>query len=226
MNYEDFQNLVPRFADRAEGGRELARKLEHYHGKGNTVVVGLPRGGVVTAAAVADALDLPLDVLVVRKLGSPGHEELAMGAIGSDGVRVLNEDVIASLRITADDIEDETRRQELELQRRQHLFRGTNEAPALAHRTVILVDDGLATGSTMEAAIGVARRCNAARVIVAVPVGAVDSCRRVQLEADELVCVENPEPFFAVGYWYREFPQIEDREVKEILDRAHAVVAA
>lgn len=225
MDYEEFRTLVPRFADRAEGGRELAKSLQKFYQKPNAIVLGLPRGGVVTAAAVARELDLPLDVLIVRKLGTPGHEELAMGAIGADGVRVLNWDVIASLRIKPEEIEEEARKQELELERRDRLFRGGLDPLNLAHKDVILVDDGLATGATMEAAIAVTRRGKAARVVAAAPVGAVETCRRLRLQTDELIVLETPEPFFAVGYWYEDFRQVEDDEVKQIMVEAHSVAA-
>ena len=214
------------FANRAEGGRWLAEALKHYRGKANTIVVALPRGGVVTGAAIADALDLPLDVLIVRKLGTPGQEELAMGAIGAGGIRVLNDDVVASLRIGRDRIEAETRRQEVELARRERLYRA-NQAPLdFAGKTVIVVDDGLATGSTMSAAIAVIRQHRPARVVLAVPVAPIETLERFRLVVDELVYLESPEPFLAVGYWYVDFAQVEDAEVIAILGKARSRTGA
>ncbi|HSP35428.1 MAG TPA: phosphoribosyltransferase family protein, partial [Thermoanaerobaculia bacterium] len=186
MNYEDFKNLVPRFSDRAQAGRELARELEKYGNRPNTIVAGLPRGGVVTAAAIADALDLPLEVIVVRKLGAPGHEELAIGAIAQGGVRVLNFEVIAALRITPDEIEAETKRQERELARRERMFRGDREPLDLRAANLLIIDDGLGTGSTMEAAIAVARRSGAAHIVAGVPISTVQTYRRLRLQADDL----------------------------------------
>lgn len=214
------------FANRAEGGRRLAEALKHYRGKPNTIVVALPRGGVVTGAAIADALDLPLDVLIVRKLGTPGQEELAMGAIGAGGIRVLNDDVVASLRIGRDRIEAETRRQEVELARRERLYRA-NQAPLdFAGKKVIVVDDGLATGSTMSAAIAVIRQHRPSRVVLAVPVAPIETLERFRLVVDELAYLESPEPFLAVGYWYVDFAQVEDAEVIAILGKARSRAGA
>lgn len=214
------------FADRREGGRRLAKALSHYRGKPNTIVIGLPRGGVVTAAAIAEDLDLPLDVLVVRKLGTPGHEELAMGAIGPGGVRVLNDDVISSLRIAATQVDAEARREQAELERRERLYRGDRPPLDLAGKTVIVVDDGLATGSTMSVAIAVIRRHKPARIALAVPVAPIETCQRFRLIVDELVYLETPEPFQAVGYWYVDFAQVEDEEVVQTLERARSRVGA
>ncbi|HSP16567.1 MAG TPA: phosphoribosyltransferase [Thermoanaerobaculia bacterium] len=213
------------FTNRKEGGRRLASALLHYRQKPNTIVIGLPRGGVVTAAEVAEALDLPLDVLVIRKLGTPGQEELAMGAVGPGGARVLNLDVVRSLHVSMNAIEEETRREQKELDRREHLFRGEHPPINFTGKTVILVDDGLATGSTMEAAIAVVRRRDAARVVLAVPVAPDDTCRRLENQVDELVCLETPEPFMAVGCWYEDFAQVEDDEVTRIL-QAHTSASA
>jgi putative phosphoribosyl transferase len=210
------------FVDRAEGGHRLAEALKHYRGKPNGIVVALPRGGVATGAAIAEDLDLPLDVLIVRKLGTPGHEELAMGAIGPGGVCVLNDDVVASLRIGHDRIEAEINREEVELARRERLYRA-NQAPLdFAGKTVIVVDDGLATGSSMSAAIAVIRQHKPARIVLAVPVAPIETLERFRLVVDELVYLETPEPFMAVGYWYIDFAQVEDAEVIAILERARS----
>ena len=214
------------FADRVEAGHALAKALMHYHAGPNTIVIGLPRGGVVTAAAIAEDLDLPLDVLVVRKLGTPGREELAMGAIGPGGVRVLNEDVIAALAIDQFEIHLVEERERAELDRRERLYRGDQRPLAFAGKTVIVVDDGLATGSTLFAAIAVIRAANPARIVLAVPVAPIDTLERFRLVVDELVYVETPEPFLAVGYWYVDFAQVHDDEVVRTLARAEARMSA
>ncbi len=208
------------FADRAEGGHRLAEALKHYRGRRDAIVMALPRGGVVTGAAIAEDLDLPLDVLIVRKLGTPGHEELAMGAIGPGGVRVLNHDVVTSLRIAPDRIEAETKREQIELERRERLYRANQPPHTFAGETVIVVDDGLATGSTMAAAIAVLRQHKPARIVLAVPVAPVDTLERFKALVDELVYLETPEPFQAVGYWYVDFAQVEDEDVLTILEKA------
>lgn len=218
----DFETTFTGFADRREGGRRLAKALSHYRGRPDTIVLALPRGGVVTAAAIAEELDLPLDVLVVRKLGTPGHEELAMGAIGAGGVRVLNDEVIRTLQIPTSQIDAVTRRESFELARRELRFRGGQPPLQLAGRTVIVVDDGLATGATMSAAIAVVHAQRAARIVLAVPVAPIETCERLRLVADELVYLETPEPFQAVGYWYVDFDQVQDDEVVRTLERARA----
>ena len=205
------------FADREEGGRRLAERLRQYKGKSDVIVIGLPRGGVVTAAVIAQELALPLDVLVVRKLGTPGQRELAMGAIGPEGVRILNEDIVEALRIRPEAIESEVQKQRAELDRRQRLFRGDRAPLEFAGKSVIIVDDGLATGSTMAAAIAVIRHHKPARTILAVPVAPIDTLAQFRSQVDELVCLETPEPFDAVGRWYRDFAQVEDEEVVTIL---------
>lgn len=210
------------FTDRAEGGHRLAERLQHYREKANTIIVGLPRGGVVTAAVIAEDLELPLDVLIVRKLGAPGQEELAMGAIGPGGVRVLNDDVIESLRIPRERIEAETMRQQAELMRRDRLYRANQPSLDFREKTVIVVDDGLATGSTMSAAIAVLRQHHPARVVLAVPVAPVETLERFRAAVDELVCLETPEPFLAVGCWYLNFTQVDDEDVIRILDQARS----
>jgi putative phosphoribosyl transferase len=216
------ETMFTGFANRAEGGHRLAEALRHYRGKPDAIVVALPRGGVVTGSAVAEDLDLPLDVLVVRKLGTPGHHELAMGAIGPGGIRVVNDDVVSSFRIAPDRIDAETKRQQAELERRERRYRGDRPPLAFAGKTVIVVDDGLATGSTMQAAIAVIRQGKPARVVVAVPVAPLDTLERLGNVVDELVYLETPEPFFAVGSWYVDFDQVEDDEVIDLLRKSRS----
>lgn len=218
----EVETMFTGFADRAEGGHRLAEALKHYRGKPDAIVIALPRGGVVTGAAIADDLDLPLDVLVVRKLGTPGHEELAMGAIGPGGVRVLNDDVVSALHIPAERIEAETKQEHLELERRERLYRGDQPALDFAGKTVIVVDDGLATGSTMGAAIAVIRHHDPKRIVLAVPVAPIDTLERFQSLVEELVYLETPEPFMAVGYWYVDFAQVEDDDVVRTLAQARS----
>jgi putative phosphoribosyl transferase len=209
-----------RFHDRVEAGRELAERLQHYAHRRDVLVLGLPRGGVPVAFEVAQALDAPLDVFLVRKLGVPGHEELAMGAIASGGVRVLNPEVVAHLAIPAQAIEQVAVREQQEMERRERLYRDGRAPPAIEGRTVILVDDGLATGSTMRAGVAALRRLNPARIVAAVPVAAPEVCEQLSGEADEMVCARTPEPFYAVGLWYEDFGQTSDDEVRELLARA------
>jgi putative phosphoribosyl transferase len=213
----EVETIFTGFADRAEAGRRLVDSLYHYRRKANTVVVGLPRGGVITAAAIAEALDLPLDVLVVRKLGTPGQVELAMGAIGPGGVRVLNDDVISFCGISAREIEETTENEKRELERRERLYRGDRAPLAFAGKTVILTDDGLATGSTMSAAISIVRRQHPARLVLAVPIAPPDVIERFRIMVDEIAFLETPEPFRAVGYWYTDFSQVTDEEVVRTL---------
>lgn len=205
------------FADRRQAGAALARKLQRYGGRSDVLVMALPRGGVPVGYEVAQALHAPLDVLLVRKLGVPGHRELAMGAIASGGARVINDEVVSDLGIPASAIDETVREEQAELERRELAYRDGRPAPRLEGRTVVLVDDGLATGSTMKAAAQAARALNAARVVVAVPVGAPDTCNEMQQVADEVVCARMPEPFRAVGEWYADFSQTGDAEVRELL---------
>ena len=203
--------------DRYEAGRLLAAKLAAYADRPDVLVLGLPRGGVPVAYEVARALGAPLDVFVVRKLGVPGREELAMGAIAGGNVRVLNDDVVRALRIPREVIERATAEQQRELERRQLAYRGGHPPPPLRGRTVILVDDGLATGSTMRAAVAALREHGPARVVVAVPVGAPEACAAMREVADECVCIHAPAAFRGVGLWYDDFAQTTDDEVRELL---------
>lgn len=206
------------FRDRVDAGRRLAEELSSYGP--NILVLALPRGGVPVAFEVATVLGAPLNVFLVRKLGVPGREELAMGAIASGGVRVLNHDVIRSLHVSEREIAAVVEREEHELLRREHLYRGDRPLPEVEGRSVVLIDDGVATGATMRAAILALRQHHPARLIVAVPVGAPDTCELLRQEADEVVCVATPEPFYGVGRWYEHFPQTDDKEVRECLHHA------
>ena len=209
-----------RYRDRIEAGRALAMALEEYRGRSDVVVLGLPRGGVPVAAEVATALGAPLDVFVVRKLGVPGHEEFAMGAIATGGVRVIDRATVEGLDIPAYAIEEAVEREGRELERRERQYRGGRPAPAIDGRVAILVDDGLATGASMRAAVKALRNLEPARIVVAVPVGASETCRRLELEADEVVCAMAPADFRAVGLWYEDFSQTSDEEVQSAIARA------
>lgn len=211
-----------RFLDRADAGRRLAVSLSAYAGRSDVVVLALPRGGVPVGFEIARRLGAPLDVLIVRKLGAPGQPELAVGAIASGGVRVLNEDVVNALGLSARALAAVETREQAELSRREWLYRGNRPPVEVRERIVILVDDGLATGATMRAAVLALRARNPARIIVAVPTAAADSCAAVGAEADELVCLMRPEPYVAVGAWYEEFHQIGDDEVAEMLMESRA----
>jgi len=205
------------YADRADAGRTLATSLAGFADRSDVIVLGLPRGGVPVAAEVARALHAPLDVFLVRKLGVPGNPELAMGAIAEGGVEVLNAPLLAQLDLPEDEVRQAAADQRVELDRQGRTFRGTRPAPDLAGRVVILVDDGLATGATMDAAVTAARHLTPARVIVAVPVGARDACARLSRIADEVVCPYTPHWFQAVGQWYARFDQTTDEEVQALL---------
>ncbi|HET6265556.1 MAG TPA: phosphoribosyltransferase [Usitatibacter sp.] len=208
---------MKRFHDRADAGRTLASQLAAYAGRHDVVVLGLPRGGVPVAAEVARVLRAPLDVFVVRKLGVPGQEEVAMGAIASGGVEVRNPHVVRSLSISDDVFHDVAERERRELERREQEFRGTRPLPRLAGKTVIVVDDGLATGASMRAALAALRGLRPARIVVAVPVGALETCASLRAQADEVVCAMAPEDFLSVGAWYEDFEQTTDAEVKKAL---------
>jgi putative phosphoribosyl transferase len=211
---------VRRFADRADAGRLLSERLQEYAGRDDALVLGLPRGGVPVAAEVARALGAPLDVFLVRKLGVPGHEELAFGAIASGGARVLNRDVVAALGIDEHTIEEVAAREQAELERRAKAYRGTADPPDVRGRTAILVDDGLATGASMRAAVEAVRGLGPDRVVVAVPAAARQTCDDLAGDVDEVVCLLTPEPFFAVGMWYRDFSETTDEDVRAALAEA------
>ena len=200
----------------------LANRLQRFANRDDVAVLALPRGGVPIGYEVARGLGAPLDVFVVRKLGLPGHPELAMGAIASGGVRVMNEDVLESYRVSQAAIEAVTRAERVELERRERAYRDGRPLVAIEGRTVLLVDDGLATGSTMRAAVLAVRRLHPARVVVAVPVGAWQTCEALRDVADDVICVSTPEPFSAVGLWYVDFSQTTDEEVRQLLSRANA----
>jgi predicted phosphoribosyltransferase len=208
---------MARFRDRREAGRILAQKLSHYANRPEVIVFALPRGGVPVAYEVALALNVPLDIFIVRKLGLPGHEELAIGAIASGGVRVLNEDIIRMLHIPEAVIEHAAQRELQELQRREKLYRGNRPPPEVSDRIVILVDDGLATGASMRAAIAALRAGHPKRIVVAVPTGAPETCQAFEAEVDEVVCAITPEPFLGVGRWYEDFAQTTDEGVRLFL---------
>lgn len=208
------------FADRAEAGRALAGQLTAYAGRPEVIVLGLPRGGIPVAYEVAQRLRAPLDVFVVRKLGVPGQEELAMGAIASGGIRVVNRDVVSALGLGARDLDRAAAVEGEELERREALYRGKRPPIDVAGRTVIVVDDGLATGSTMRAAVAALRQQGPARIVVAVPVAAVPTRDDFAREVDEVACVATPDPFLAVGRFYDDFSQTSDAEVRELIDKA------
>jgi putative phosphoribosyl transferase len=211
---------APKFADRVEAGRLLAEQLQAYAGRPDALVLALPRGGLPVAFEIATHLHLPLDIFLVRKLGAPGQPELAMGAIATGGARVLNEDVIRYLSVQPEVIEAVAHAEQIELERREQAYRGDRPTPDLQGKQVILVDDGLATGSSMRAAIGAVRTQSPARIIVAVPVAARETCEELKREVEELVCLRTPEPFSAVGLWYDDFSQTSDEEVRDLLQRA------
>ena len=212
--------MVSPFRNRRDAGRRLAAELRMYANRSDVIVLALPRGGVPVGYEVATALDVPLDVFVVRKLGLPWHEEVAMGALASGGVRILNDDLIRVARVSTDDIERITAAEQVELERRERTYRGDRALPDLTGKTVLLVDDGLATGSTMRAAVAALRHKGPHRIIVGVPVAAPETCDAFRDIADDIVCVVTPEPFRAVGLWYEDFSQTTDEEVHELLVQA------
>ena len=209
--------MTRRFQDRVEAGRLLAEKLRHYANRKNVLVLGMARGGVPVAFEVAQLLGVPLDVFIVRKLGVPGHEELAMGAIASGGIRVLNRAIIRSTSISEEALEAVTERERKELDRRAPVYRGDRAAPMVRDKIVILVDDGIATGSTMLAAVAALKQQGPARIVVAAPVAPPDSCAELQEAAHELVVIARPDPFCSVGQCYEVFGQTTDEEVQQLL---------
>jgi predicted phosphoribosyltransferase len=212
------------FPNRTEAGRQLAARLAAYSGRDDVVVLALPRGGVPVAFEVAQALGAPLDVFLVRKLGMPGREELALGAIATGGVRVLNDELIQSLQVPNDVIEQVTAEEQRELVRRERAYRDDRPAPELRDRMVILIDDGLATGATMRAAVAALRQQHPKQIIVAAPIGAPETCTAMREVADQVICARMPEPFYGVGLWYDDFSQTTDEEVRQLL--AHAAARA
>ena len=212
---------MDRFKDRRDAGRILARKLSAYAGQTDVIVLALPRGGVPVAYEVALALNAPLDIFLVRKLGLPGREELAIGAIASGGIRVLNEDIIRVLSVPDEVINMVARNELQELERREHHYRGNRPAPDVRDRKVILIDDGLATGASMRAAVVGVRAQHPARIVIAVPAAAPELCNAFQFEVDEMVCGMRPEPFYGLSRWYEDFSQTSDAEVRMFLEEAN-----
>jgi putative phosphoribosyl transferase len=212
--------ITPIFENRVDAGRKLAQELADYQDAPDVIVLALPRGGVPVAQEVAETLDAPLDIFLVRKLGLPGHEELAMGAIASGGIRVLNEAVVDSLDNPEAVIDEVIEREQGELERREQAYRGDRPFPEVEGRTVILVDDGLATGASMRAAVAGLRARNPKKIVVAVPTASPEKCEEFEDEVDEVVCAVTPQPFFGIGYWYNDFSQTTDEEVRQILERA------
>jgi predicted phosphoribosyltransferase len=208
------------FRDRKESGRLLAAKLGAYANRPDVIVLALPRGGVPVAYEVARALGTPMDIFLVRKLGVPGYEELAMGAIATGGVRVLNDQLVGGLRIPDYIVDEVAASEKQELMRRERLYRGDRPTPDVQGRTVILVDDGLATGATMLAAVKALRQQQPARIVVAVPTASPETCEQLRAEVDEVICAITPEPFHAVGLWYEDFSQTTDEEVRDLLARS------
>lgn len=206
--------------DRKAAGEALAEALQKYRQREDVIVLGLPRGGVPVAMEIAQSLDAELDLMLVRKLGTPGHAELAMGAIASNGNRVINADVVRSLHISEDAIRRVEEAERKELRRRERAYRGERPPPELTNRCVILVDDGLATGATMRAAVGAVRQDQPARLVVAVPVAPPDTVEMLRGQVDDVVCLAEPPHFMAIGAWYIDFSQVSDDEVRRILERA------
>jgi len=206
------------FRDRIQAGQLLSRKLKHYADRQDVIVLALPRGGVPVGREVARVLHVPLDVFLVRKLGTPGQEELAMGAIASGGIRVLNDEVVDALHLTPRVLDAVTARELRELARRERLYREGRPARDVTGSVVILVDDGLATGSTMRAAVAALRQAKPKRIVIAVPVAAAPTCRELGREVDEMVCLHAPEPFYSVGFWFEDFSQTSDDDIRQMLE--------
>jgi putative phosphoribosyl transferase len=212
--------METKFEDRKEAGQYLAKKLQQYAHNPDVLVLALPRGGVPVAYEVAQALNAPLDVFLVRKLGVPGHEELAMGAIASGGVRIVNPSVVHQLHISEDAINAVASEELRELERREEAYRGSRPEPAMQGKTIILVDDGLATGASMWAAVAALRKRNPQQIVVAVPAASEETCDQFKPYVDNIVCAITPEPFYAVGLWYHDFSQTSDTEVRQLLAQA------
>lgn len=213
---------LERFENRMEAGKVLAQRLHHYAGRRDVTVLALPRGGVPVGFVVARELEVPLDILLVRKLGVPGHEEYAFGAVASGGLHVLQQDVIDTLDIPAQAIDSVMQRELKEIERRDKLYRAGLPPPQLQGRIAILVDDGLATGSTLLAGVRALRKVRPARLVAAAPVAAPEACRQLGTEVDEMICVRTPDPFYAVGLWYEDFEQTSDTEVCDLLEQARS----
>jgi putative phosphoribosyl transferase len=213
-------SYIQQYGDRAEAGRLLASELVHYAGHPKLLILALPRGGVPVAFEIAQALHAPLDVFLVRKLGVPGQEELAMGAVASGNVRILQSDVLEAFGISHSTLQAATLQETEEMARRERLYRGDRPSPQVRDRTIILVDDGLATGSTMRAAIAALKQQHPERIIVTVPVATRETCAEFESEVDEIICLRTPASFQAVGLWYERFPQLTDEEVCELLEKA------
>jgi predicted phosphoribosyltransferase len=217
--------MRPRFTNRIDAGSQLGLVLSEYADRADTLVLGLPRGGVPVAFEVARALNAPLDVFIVRKLGVPGHEEVAMGAIATGGAILIDDTVVRELRIRDSQIDAVIEAEQRELERRERQFRGDRPPPDIAGRTVIIVDDGLATGASMRVAVAALRQEHPGRIVVAVPIAPPDTCVALSREADDVVCAVTPEPFYAVGLWYEDFNQTTDEEVHDLLERARHELA-
>lgn len=213
-----------RFENREEAGRKLADKLLEYENRNDVIILALPRGGVPVAYEVAKKLEVPMDVFLVRKLGVPGQEELAMGAIASGGIEVLNRDIVQSLGISRSTIDKVAEKEHSELERREKYYRGDRPKPEIKGKHVILIDDGLATGASMKSAVRAVRSWNPVEVIVAVPTSAPDTCELFEHEADKIICLSTPEPFYGVGAWYEDFSQTTDEEVSDLLERAKELI--
>lgn len=211
---------MDKFKNRQEAGRILAESLENYHDRNDVIVLALPRGGVPVAYEIAKALNVALDVFIVRKLGAPGHEELAMGALAMGGVTVFNEEVVRDLGVSKHDIDVVIKMEQAELNRREMAYRGKKPFPTLANKTIILVDDGIATGATMRAAVNALKKLKPATIIIAVPVAEASTAEKMAAIVDKLICPLKPHNFYAVGQWYDYFSQTSDEEVSELLDQA------
>jgi putative phosphoribosyl transferase len=212
--------MATQFRNRTEAGRLLSHKLLKYANRRDVIVLALPRGGVPVAYEVAKVLNAPLEVFLVHKLGLPGQEELAMGAIASGGIRILNDTVIEAFGVSDRTVDQVAGAAQKELEDRERLYRGDRPMPDIRERTLILIDDGLATGSTMRAAVAALRQQHPARIVVAVPTAASQTCKEFETEVDEIICAQTPEPFVAVGMWYRDFAQTTHQEVHDLLERA------